>query len=79
MWKFLKWTMLIIVVVIVGAYLALLQFDIPAEEVDALYTNEESEFMVLDNSARVHYRDEGNPDGPPLVLIHGSNASLHTW
>ncbi|MEO1934424.1 MAG: alpha/beta hydrolase [Myxococcales bacterium] len=79
MWKFLKWTMLIIVVAIVGAYLALLQFDIPAEEVDALYTNEESEFMVLDNGARVHYRDEGNPDGPPLVLIHGSNASLHTW
>ena len=79
MWKYLKWTMLIIVVVIVGASLALLQFDIPAEEVDALYTNEESEFMVLDNGARVHYRDEGNPDGPPLVLIHGSNASLHTW
>ena len=79
MWKFLKWTMLIIVVVTVGAYLAFLQFDIPAEEVDALYTNEESEFMVLDNGARVHYRDEGNPDGPPLVLIHGSNASLHTW
>ena len=79
MWKFLKWTMLILLVVLVGACLALLQFDIPAEEVDALYTNEESEFMVLDNGARVHYRDEGNPDGPPLVLIRGSTASLHTW
>ncbi|MDG2333478.1 MAG: alpha/beta hydrolase [Myxococcota bacterium] len=70
---------MIILVVIVGAYLALLQFDIPAEEVDALYTNEASKFMALANGARVHYRDEGNPDGPPLVLIHGSNASLHTW
>ena len=79
MWKFCKWVMLIASVILVGACLALLQFDIPAEEVDALYTNEESEFMVLGNGARVHYRDEGNPDGPPLVLIHGSNASLHTW
>jgi pimeloyl-ACP methyl ester carboxylesterase len=79
MWKFLKWTILIIVMVLFGACLSLLQFDIPAEEVDALYTNEESKFMVLDNGARVHYRDEGNPDGPPLVLIHGSTASLHTW
>ena len=26
----------------------------------------------------VHLRDEGRRDGPPLVLLHGSNASLHT-
>lgn len=25
----------------------------------------------------VHYRDEGS--GPPLVLLHGTAASLHTW
>ena len=27
----------------------------------------------------VHLRDEGKRDGLPLVLLHGSNASLHTW
>ncbi|MGV0033428.1 MAG: alpha/beta fold hydrolase [Candidatus Azotimanducaceae bacterium WSBS_2022_MAG_OTU7] len=27
----------------------------------------------------MHYRDEGNASGYPLVLVHGSNASLHTW
>ncbi len=26
---------------------------------------------------RVHYRVEGN--GPPLLLLHGTAASLHTW
>lgn len=27
--------------------------------------------------ARLHYRDEGS--GPPLLLIHGTSSSLHTW
>jgi pimeloyl-ACP methyl ester carboxylesterase len=79
MFKFIKWTVLIIVVAVVGIYLSQLRFDIPAAEVDALYSNSESEFMVLGNGQRVHYRDEGNPEGPTLALVHGSNASLHTW
>ncbi|MEM6899689.1 MAG: alpha/beta hydrolase [Pseudomonadota bacterium] len=28
---------------------------------------------------KLHYRDEGNPDGPTLVLVHGFSSSLHTW
>jgi len=27
----------------------------------------------------VHYRDQGDPNGEPIIFIHGSNASLHTW
>ncbi len=27
----------------------------------------------------VHLRDEGPRDAPALLLLHGSNASLHTW
>lgn len=27
----------------------------------------------------VHYRDQGCRECPALVLLHGSNASLHTW
>lgn len=26
---------------------------------------------------QVHYRDEG--EGFPIVLVHGTAASLHTW
>jgi len=38
-----------------------------------------SEFMDL-NGQLVHYRDEGPRNDPlPLVLVHGTSASLHTW
>jgi len=38
-----------------------------------------SRFITLDGAA-VHYRDEGPRDDPqPLLLLHGSAASLHTW
>ena len=50
--------------------------DIPADVIEQKYTNSASKFMVVDG-LRIHYRDQGT--GPALVLIHGSNASLHTW
>lgn len=38
-----------------------------------------SEFLDLKGQL-VHYRDEGPRNDPsPLVLIHGTSASLHTW
>jgi pimeloyl-ACP methyl ester carboxylesterase len=38
-----------------------------------------SAFLTV-KGQRVHYRDEGPRDDPlPLVLIHGTSASLHTW
>lgn len=53
--------------------------DRPAGEIDARYTSAASQFLTLPNGARVHFRDEGRRDGMPLVLVHGSNASLQTW
>jgi pimeloyl-ACP methyl ester carboxylesterase len=50
--------------------------DISFEELKKEYANEASEFIVIDGM-QVHYRDEGN--GFPIVLIHGTAASLHTW
>lgn len=52
--------------------------DIPAEEAEQLYADEDSRFMEVEG-ARVHYKDEGVSDGPPLVMFHGTFASLHTW
>lgn len=38
-----------------------------------------SRFLELDGM-QVHYRDEGPADDPvPLILIHGTASSLHTW
>lgn len=43
------------------------------------YGQAPSKFVALPSGATAHYRDQGNASGPPLVLVHGSNASLHTW
>lgn len=45
----------------------------------AKYANAASRFVDVGGGLTVHLRDEGNPSGPVLVLLHGSNASLHTW
>jgi pimeloyl-ACP methyl ester carboxylesterase len=45
----------------------------------AKYGQGASQFVTLPSGANVHYRDQGNRGGSALVLLHGSNASLHTW
>ena len=50
--------------------------DISLEDLKKEYANEESEFITIDGM-QVHYRDEGI--GFPIVLLHGTAASLHTW
>ena len=36
--------------------------------------------MVAVDGMTVHVRDEGPRDDPqPIVLLHGTSASLHTW
>lgn len=49
---------------------------LPRVELEATFTTDASRFVDIDG-VRVHYRDEGA--GPPLVLLHGTFASLHTW
>jgi pimeloyl-ACP methyl ester carboxylesterase len=48
-------------------------------DLKAKYAQESSAFVPID-SMDVHYRDEGNPnDSVPIVLIHGTGSSLHTF
>jgi pimeloyl-ACP methyl ester carboxylesterase len=51
---------------------------LPADMLIARYANDHSKFVDV-GGAHVHVRDEGNPDGIPLVLVHGSSGSLHIW
>ena len=41
------------------------------------YMNQNSKFITLPNGANVHFRDEGNPDGKVIVMVHGGFGSLH--
>ena len=53
--------------------------DTDAAQMLSKYSNNDSHFAENAQGLRVHYRDQGNPDGIPIVLIHGTAASLQTW
>ena len=53
--------------------------DIPHDELVAKYGQPPSQFVQLSSGVTVHLRDQGCSDCPAIFLIHGSNASLHTW
>lgn len=77
--KFLKWFAIIALALIAALFAWGYAPDIPAKELRAKYANAESEFVDLGDGLTVHLRDEGPKDAPVLILLHGSNASLHTW
>lgn len=53
--------------------------DKAVDSLKARYANPPSAFVLVDEMM-VHYRDEGNPlDSLPIVLIHGTGSSLHTF
>lgn len=53
--------------------------DLSKEDLTDTYINEKSKFMELPSGANMHYRDEGNPNGPVLVMVHGGFGSLQNW
>jgi pimeloyl-ACP methyl ester carboxylesterase len=53
--------------------------DQPVEELKARWATAPSRFIEV-NAQQVHLRDEGPRNDPaPLVLLHGTSSSLHTW
>src|SRR3546814_17981420 len=70
---------LLIVLAVVVIAVSVVRFDKTKDELAAKYAGAPSQFITLANGAVAHVRDQGNREGPALVLIHGSNASLHTW
>ena len=75
--KFIQAIMLAMFFIAIAALLRTPNTDMA--EMTAKYTNEFSQFVDNGNGLRIHYRDQGNPNGTPLVLLHGNSASLHTW
>ena len=53
-----------------------------AENIDFLkkkYGAAPSKFISIVNGLNFHVRDEGNPESPAIVFLHGHTEDLHTW
>lgn len=71
------WIPTVLAVTVGSLFLAAYRPDLPFPLLVDRYTNAESEFADV-MGMRVHYRDEGR-GGIPILLLHGTGASLHTW
>jgi pimeloyl-ACP methyl ester carboxylesterase len=71
--------LLVLVGLLALALIAMREPDRDGAAMRAKYTNAASQFIELSPGTRVHVRDEGARGGPVVMLLHGSNASLHTW
>ena len=71
-----------LVLIIVSAICILLFFvhrDISLDDLKLKYTNKHSSFVSI-KGIDVHFRDEGSKtDTIPIILIHGTGSSLHTF
>lgn len=55
------------------------QREIPYAQLRLKYAGGEPTFAELPGGLTVHYRDQGNRNGPTVVLVHGFAASLQAW
>ena len=75
-----RWPIVVLFVLGVLAGVALWAYSpsLPAEQLIARYANDRSKFLDV-GGVRAHVREEGDPEGIPIVLVHGSMGSLHMW
>ncbi len=77
--KILKIIVTFTILIVVGIVLFFYHRDIPLNELKETYADSASSFISV-NGMDVHFRDEGDQsDAIPIVLIHGTGSSLHTF
>lgn len=69
----------VVLVALVMAWLALRRPDISYAALEAKYASAASRYIDLPGGLHVHYRDQGPPNGPVVVMVHGFSASLQAW
>ncbi len=77
--RYILTTLGVVLLGLVGVWVALQRPDIPWVRLEAKYANAQSRFMDLPGGLHVHYRDQGLASGPSVVMVHGFSASLHAW
>ncbi|MDO9004688.1 MAG: alpha/beta hydrolase [Aquabacterium sp.] len=71
--------LLLAVVLVAGGVALAWAPDRPVDALKARWASAPSQFIAV-QGMQVHLRDEGPKDDPePIVLLHGTSASLHTW
>ncbi len=75
----LRWLALIFLATLAAGLVLSWAPDRSVDSLKARWAPAPSQFISL-QGMQVHLRDEGPRDDPePIVLIHGTSASLHTW
>ena len=79
---FLRWLAGFAAALVLGLAVLLAAYWAPSRPVDELkarWAPPPSRFLAIDGM-QVHLRDEGPRDDPtPILLLHGTSDSLHTW
>jgi pimeloyl-ACP methyl ester carboxylesterase len=78
----IKWLwrgLLALLAVLVIAFLIFRTPDTDPGEMRAKYGGPPSQLVDIGDGVTIHLRDEGPRDAPAILLLHGSNADLHTW
>ena len=77
--KILSWLLLIIVFAIIIFIVINWEPDRSVNDLKGRWAQAPSQFIDV-AGMKIHLRDEGPRDDPtPIVLLHGTSASLHTW
>ena len=79
MLKIVRNLLLSLVALLVIGVVAVWAPDRSVEDLTARWAQQPSQFVAIDGMS-VHLRDEGPRGDPePIILLHGTGASLHTW
>ena len=77
--KLMRIILAVVIAIVAAAWLWLRGPDIPYATLEAKYGGAISRYVDLPGGYHVHYTDDGDPNLPLLVLLHGFADSFTTW